>query len=184
MASVEMAADKNARETDDACAFAVSCERHRARLWRLVHSLARDAGDAEDLAQEAIVRAFGSRHTYRPDAPFEAWLCRIALHAAHDRRRSAWARRVFSLDAIPLSREADGECPDAAAVRRDGQRRMRAAVAALPVRQRVPVWLHFFEQFSLAEIARLEDVPESTVRSRLAAGLKRLRLVLEEDELL
>lgn len=176
-----MAAEKSA-ETDDACAFAALCERHRARLWRLVHSLARDPAEADDLAQEAIVRAFEARRAYRPDAPFEAWLCRIALHAAHDRRRSAWARRVFSLDSVPASREADGERPDAAAVRRDSQRRTRAAVAALPVRQRVPVWLHFFEQFSLAEISRLEAVPESTVRSRLAAGLKRLRIVLEDDE--
>ena len=71
----------------------------------------------------------------------------------------------------------------ATAERRAAQRRVRQAVAALPTPQRVPIWLHFFEEFSLAEIARLERIAESTVRSRVQAGMRRLARELQDMQL-
>ena len=182
----------------DAEAFAVVCERHRKRLWRLIASVSH-GGEAEDLAQEAVVRAFCALPGYRGDAPFDAWLCRIALNVAYDHRRSAWQRRVvtwwhggggdegggcgavFAGD-MPAGggREAHGESPEGIFARREVQRRVRAAVAALPARQRVPIWLHFFEGYTLAEVARLEQASESTLRSRVQAGLRRLSGSLED----
>ena len=50
----------------------------------------------------------------------------------------------------------------------------------LPAAQRVPIWLHYFEGFSVAEVARLEGAPEPTVRSRVRAGLRRLSLSLDD----
>jgi hypothetical protein len=73
-----------------------------------------------------------------------------------------------------------GETPEAAFARRDTQRRVREAVAALPTRERVPIWLVYFEGFTLAEVARLEGVPESTLRSRTQAGLRRLGTALSD----
>ena len=60
------------------------------------------------------------------------------------------------------------------------QRRVRRAVAALPARQSIPIWLHYFEGFNLVEVARLERVAESTVRSRIHAGLRRLSRTLHD----
>lgn len=171
----------------DASAFAQLCERHRERVWRIVHAAAPSRAEADDLVQEAIVRAYCARHTYRHQAPFEAWLCRIALNAAHDWRRSAWKRRVvswplfWSAENKPIDDDAT-ECPTETAARNDLSRRVRAAVAALPDRQRDPIWLHFFEEFTLAEIARLEGIAESTLRSRLQAGLGRLQKSLRDLE--
>ena len=163
----------------DLDAFVALCERHRTRVWRIVASIARGP-DADDLAQEAIVRAYGALGTYRAEAPFEAWLCRIALHVAHDYHRSAWRRRVVLWHRLPAVEPAWAESPESAVARREVQRRVRQAVAALPPKQRVPIWLHYFEEFTLAEVARLERVPESTIRSRVRAGLRRLSLSLED----
>jgi RNA polymerase sigma-70 factor (ECF subfamily) len=157
----------------DLDAFVTLCERHRTRVWRVVVSIARGP-DADDLAQEAIVRAYCALSTYRAEAPFEAWLCRIALHVAHDYQRSAWRRRVTLWQRAPEVDPGRTESPEAEVARREMQRRVRQAVAALPPNQRAPIWLHYFEEFSLAEVARLERVPESTIRSRVQAGLKRL----------
>lgn len=163
----------------DKTAFALVCERHRRRIWRIVTSVA--AGpDAEDLAQEAVIRAYGALRGYRGDAPFEAWLCRIAVNVAHDFQRSAWRRRVTLLDVTPARSQEPGESTEGAAERRELQRRVRQAVALLPAGQRTPIWLHYFEGFAVAEVARLERVPEGTVRSRLRAGLRRLSLSLED----
>jgi RNA polymerase sigma-70 factor (ECF subfamily) len=178
----------------DAGAFALLCERRRGRIWRVVASVVRGAAAAEteDLAQEAIVRAFCALDTYRGDAPFEAWLCRIALNVAHDHQRSAWRRRVVTFwqnssaaedtaaAAALLPGEAATESLEGLAERREMQRRVRAAVAALPASQRVPIWLHYFEGFTLAEVARLESVSESTLRSRVQAGLRRLSRLLSD----
>lgn len=173
----------------DSAAFARLCERYRSRLWRVVSSVTRGGADTEDLAQEAILRAWSSLRSYRGEASFEGWLCRIALNAAHDYQRSAWRKRVFLWDRSPLADSGGQEegatslpgggslvspSPHGEAERREVQRRVRTAVASLTTKERVPIWLIYFEEFSLAEVARLEGVPESTLRSRVRAGLKRL----------
>jgi RNA polymerase sigma-70 factor (ECF subfamily) len=163
----------------DTDAFVALCDRHRDRVWRIAASVV-TAVEADDLAQEAILRAFGARRTYSGEAPFAAWLCRIALNVARDYRRSAWRRRVCLVSELPAPEEAVDEAPHGIAERRELQRRVRQAVAALPERQRTPIWLHYFEGFSLAEIARLERAPEATLRSRVRAGLRRLSLALED----
>jgi RNA polymerase sigma-70 factor, ECF subfamily len=161
----------------DAASFVTLCGRHQARVWRIAASVARGA-DLEDLAQEAIVRAYCSLASYRAEAPFEAWLCRIALNAAHDYQRSAWRRRVQLAEEV--AGEEAGASPEGEVERRELQRRVRQAVAALPESQRGPIWLHYFEGFSLAEVARLEGVPEATLRSRVRAGLRRLSTSLAD----
>jgi RNA polymerase sigma-70 factor (ECF subfamily) len=162
----------------DLPSLAALCERHRERVWRIVRSIA-PGPEAEDLAQEAIIRAYRALRSYNGEAPFEAWLCRIALNAARDYQRSAWRRRVLLLESPPDPADAEAS-PEGEVERRDLQRRVRRAVAALPESQRVPIWLHYMEGFSLAEVARLERTPEATVRSRLRAGLRRLALALDD----
>jgi RNA polymerase sigma-70 factor (ECF subfamily) len=163
----------------DVAAFADLCERYRARIWRIAASVA-PGPDAEDVAQEALVRAYSALASYHGDAPFEAWLCRIVLNVARDHRRSAWHRRVLLFDRLPTPEATTCGALDGELERRELQRRVRQAVAALPERQRVPIWLHYFEGFSLAEVARLERAPEATIRSRARAGLQRLSLSLDD----
>ncbi len=159
-------------------AFATLCERSRTRLWRIVSSVA-PGPDREDLAQEAVVRAWCALRMYRAEASFESWLCRIALNTAHDYQKSAWKRRIrFWRTELPDTET--GEPLERLAERRAAQRRIRQAVAALPTPQRVPIWLHFFEEFSIAELARLEQTAESTIRSRVQSGLRRLAPLLHD----
>jgi RNA polymerase sigma-70 factor (ECF subfamily) len=160
-------------EAEDVGPFVALCERYRARLWRIVASVARDC-DADDLAQEAIIRAYCARNSYRGEASFEAWLCRIAINVAHDYQRSAWKRRVLCWSAAAEESLQAHPAPDEEAVRREMQRRIRKSVAALPQAQSTPIWLHYFESFSISEIAQLEATSESTIRSRIRAGLRRL----------
>jgi len=162
---------ESARQGDSGC-FGILCERHRARIWRIAASVA-DGADADDIAQDAVIRAYEALSRYRADAPFGAWLSRITVNAAHDHRRSAWKRRVRSLADV---REGAGPSLDAEelAMGRHTQRQIRRAVADLPERERVPIWLHYFDGFTVAEIARLSGEPEATLRSRVRSGLRRL----------
>jgi RNA polymerase sigma-70 factor (ECF subfamily) len=168
----------------DASAFAQLCEKYRLRVWRVAASVTKSNADADDLAQEAFVRAFGAVKNYRPEASFEAWLCRIALNAAQDYQKSAWRRKVMFWGTVRGGREESASSVDPSTdhivsphqetERRELRRRVRAAVAELKPREAVPIWLIYFEEFTLAEVARLESEPESTVRSRVRSGLKKL----------
>lgn len=162
----------------DAEAFVELCERHKSRIWRIATSVARGA-DAEDLAQDVVVRAYRALRTYQGHAPFAAWLCRIAVNAAYDYQRSAWQRKVLLFDHVGNEEETT-ESLEGEVERREVQRRVRSAVATLPDPQRIPIWLVYFEGFSIVEVARLEGAPEATVRSRMRAGLRRLSLSLED----
>ena len=163
----------------DRQAFVTLCEEQRTRLWRIAASVARGA-DVEDLAQDAVVRAYRSLASYAGEAPFGAWLCRIAVNVAHDYLRSGWRRRVTLCSGLSLPEAEGQETPQDTAERRELQRRVRQAVASLPEKQRTPIWLHYFEGFSIAEVARLEGAPEGTIRSRVTAGLRRLSLTLDD----
>ena len=172
----------------DSRAFARLCDLHRKRVWNVVASVTRKSADTDDLAQDALLRAWAALPGFRGEsAVFGAWLCRIALNAAHDWQKSAWRRRVL----VGLSSgNGDGDskvCPDVCApgpheetLRRETARSVRAAVLRLAPKERVPIWLVYFEEFSLAEVARMENVPESTVRSRIKKGLSRLQKPLQD----
>jgi RNA polymerase sigma-70 factor (ECF subfamily) len=161
----------------DAGAFADLCERHRDRIWRIVTSVAKGP-DAEDLVQEAVIRAYQSLNGYRRSAPFTAWLSKIALNAAHDYHRSAWKRRVFLAERPPDAEDLSSLTGEVE--RREMLRKVRDSVSRLPEKMRTPIWLHFFEDFSIAEIADLERTSESTIRARVKSGMSRLFVVLED----
>jgi RNA polymerase sigma-70 factor (ECF subfamily) len=164
----------------DRTAFSLLCERHKARLWGIAAGVAKGP-DAEDLAQEAIVRAWCAIETCRNPERFEAWLCRIAVNAAYDYHRSAWKRRVVFLAAAPSMDESEFvEDTIHTAARRETARKLRRAVASLPPKQCIAIWMHYFEQFSLAEIAMLEGAAESTIRSRIQVGMRRLHSILKD----
>lgn len=159
----------------DGDAFADLCERHRRRVWRTVSSVTKRTVDSEDLTQETFIKAYCALGSYRGDAPFGAYLTRIAVNVAHDFAKSAWKRRVtfWKVDRPDEPDDAALPVSDAASLA-DVKRRVRCAVATLGARERVPIHLIYFEEFSLAEVARLEGIPESTVRSRVKAGLRQL----------
>jgi RNA polymerase sigma-70 factor, ECF subfamily len=165
-------------------AFAALCERHRGRVWRAVSSVAPCSADAEDLAQDVFLRAYTGLSSYRGEASFSSWLTRIALNRAADYYKSAWCRRVFFWQTgTPPEQEDTSVLALSDEVMQRQQREMvRRAVAGLGVRERVPIWMIYFEEYSLAEVARLEQLPESTVRSRVKKGLRQLQLSLSDIE--
>ena len=173
----------NRARNGDSEAFAQLCETHRGRIWRTVSSVVRRKADAEDLAQETVIKAWQAIGSYRGEASLGSWLTRIALNTAHDHQKSAWMRRVcFWKEDRPD--EPDGALPiPEQAERQEQQRRVRTAVAGLGEKERTPIHLIYFEEYSIAEIARLEGVPESTIRSRVKVGLKRLSGALCEKEI-
>jgi RNA polymerase sigma-70 factor (ECF subfamily) len=138
--------------------------------------LSRNPDDGDDLFQEALLRAFAKLHTLRDEARFRAWFYAVLLSVHRNRSRHHFWRRFLSLDAA----RARGFDPPGADARdlheeRLGAARASRALASLPSVQREAVVLFELDGLSIEEIADLQDVTISAVKSRLARGRERLR---------
>lgn len=153
--------------------------------------LTRNREDAEDLVQEAAVRAFRSFHTFQEGTNFKAWFFRIMtnLYLNSYRQKQREPQVVEFEDAPDLylyaetrqaglhERSAD---PAALVLRKMESEHVAAAIAALPEEFRTVCALYFVREFSYQEIAEILDCPVGTVRSRLHRGRKALQRALWE----
>jgi RNA polymerase sigma-70 factor (ECF subfamily) len=158
-------------------AFRVLVERESANVIGLCRRMLGDPYEAEDVAQEAFLRAYRALPTYRGDGPFGAWVWRIAMRLAVARLK----RRSPALRADPTRAEGWLVDPDRSVdpVGRllDEEQRLEVldAIASLPEAQRQVVSLRFFSDRSLEQISLHTGTPVGTVKSRLHRGLAALR---------
>ena len=140
-------------------------------MFRVAFSVLRHRQDAEDVAQEAFVRAHRSFHQLRDRERFRAWLVRTTWRLAIDHLRTA-KRRVAreQLHALNASSTTDDT---AAASERASQ--LWEAIDALPEKLRIVVVLASMDGHDMAEVAALLGVPEGTVKSRLFMARKKLK---------
>ncbi len=146
---------------------------YRASYPRLVRTLAallKDRTAAEDCVQEAFVRAFKAWPHWRPDAPAEAWLHRIALNVAASQRRYQRLREIGQLLRRLGQPEVERD-PAAVTDRAD----LLDALRRLPAKQAAAIVLRHYHGYTNREIAAALNVPERTIASRLAAARERLR---------
>ena len=143
------------------------------RIFGTLITLVRDRATAEDCAQETYERAYRAWAGWKPDAPVEAWLHRIAINVAISDRRHERLRQAGEL-VRRLGRPAPGPDPSTAAERSD----LIRAMQKLPTKQAAALVLRHFHGYSNREIASAIGVPEQTVASRLAAARKQLQAVL------
>jgi RNA polymerase sigma-70 factor (ECF subfamily) len=166
----------------DRLAFAELVELYKDKLYNLGYRMMGNRTEAEDVAQEAFLRAYANLSKYNPNHKFSTWIYRIATNLCIDRMRKKKAD--FSLDA-----ELDGveggdmysrlpspeRTPEQQLVRTETQEEVQAAIAALPENYRAAVILKYLHDMSLQEIADILEVPVSTVKTRIHRGREALR---------
>jgi len=161
----------------DSAAFAVLFELHAAHVYRTAYLITRDAGRAEDVAQETFL-ILAQRLPALAPGPLRSWLGRVAANLSLNERRRAWE---LALDALPARQRELLEArdpvagPERALEQADDGALLRAAVAALAPRQRAMVVLRYYGDCSLEEIATALSCRPGTVRATLHQALKRLR---------
>jgi RNA polymerase sigma-70 factor (ECF subfamily) len=140
------------------------------RILYTIYGILGDRASAEDCTQDAFVRAFKAWNSWKPDAPAEAWLHRIAINVAYNHIRQRRMREVGEI-VRRLGRPAAGEDPATLA---EGSELFRA-LRKLPPDQAAAVVLRHHHGYTNREIAFALGAPESTVASRLAKAKERLR---------
>nr|WP_062337814.1 RNA polymerase sigma factor [Herbidospora sakaeratensis] len=140
------------------------------------------AGDeAEDVVQEAFVKAYRHLRSFRRDSAFRPWLLRIVANETHNATRSRGRRADLSVRLEAVRDGGGPEDPQDTAVAGDRSARLLAAVRALPDREREAVVCRYFLQLSEAETAEVLDCPIGSVKSRTHRGLRRLREEVDRE---
>jgi len=139
--------------------------------FRVARGVVHNSADAEEVAQEAFLRAYRNVARLREPKSFRAWVVRIAFRLALDRVRAGRRREVRETAWARTRPEATAE--DAAA-ESETRRRVRAALDELPEKFRIVLILTAIEGHSLENVAEMLDLPEGTVKSRMHFGRKKL----------
>jgi RNA polymerase sigma-70 factor, ECF subfamily len=157
----------------DAAAYDYLVAKYLRRVVAIAWGVVRNAHDAEDLAQEAFVKAYQNVGRFRAGEPFGPWIYRIVTNAALDTMKH---RNKFRHEAVaesePAARRDDAALP---AMSNEIAQRIDLAIGELPEMQRIVARLHLVEEFDHQEIAGMMDLSEGTVRSHLSLARKKLR---------
>ncbi len=141
--------------------------------FRVALGVLRRREDAEDVAQEAFLRAHRSFPAIRDRERFRSWLVRVAFRLALDRERGE-KRRTRREEVVALGEAARLESVEEAAIRSQMRGCVLQAVDALPEKLRITILLSAIQGHGTAEVAALLGVPEGTVKSRLHLARKAL----------
>jgi len=164
--------------------YEIIMRRYNQRLYRIARAILHDDAEAEDVMQDAYVRAYQHLDQFAARAPFSTWLTRIAVHEALARLRLR--NRNQSLDDIEsdgdLSMKMTSPSPDPEQSASGAQLRefLEEAVLSLPMSYRTVVMLRNIEELSTAETAQALDLTEQNVKVRLHRGLAMIRSRLFE----
>ena len=163
----------SAVKSGDAGSYDYLVSKYMKRVVSIAWGIVRNADDAEDLAQEAFVKAYQTIERFKPGEPFGPWIYRIVTNLALDvlKHRQRFRHEELT-DSHPAAR---GDRADLAAVSNELASRIDAAIQALPEMQRVVARLFLVEHFEHAEIAAMTQLSEGTVRSHLSLARAKLR---------
>ena len=162
----------------DGAAFAELVRPYQEMAFRTAYIVTRNAADAEDAAEDALVKAFYALPRFRAGAPLRPWLLRIVANEARNRRRSAKRREALMLRAGQEAPSGDAApSPEGQVITADERRRLLEALELLPDPQRLALVCRYLLELSEEETAAVLGVRPGTVKSRLSRALDRLKEV-------
>lgn len=139
--------------------------RYRDDVYRLAVSYTHNTQEAEDVCQTVFLRLLEAKDI--TPGKERSWLMQVTVNACRDILRSAWWKRT-----VPLE--------DAVSVSQSGVDEMGLLLQKLPPKYRVVLYLHYYEQYTTSEIAKLLQIPMGTVSTRLRRGKEQLKTMLKE----
>ena len=174
----------HATRLGDRDAFGILVDRHRARAVGLAAAMLGDAGEAEDVTQEALYQAYFGIDRLRDPSRFGEWLCGIAINLSKMALRRR--RLTLSLGDLDGGRVAHGfrledATPESEFEARELRETVRRAIGQLPEDMRAAVWMHYVEGLSYQEIGALFGIAPGTLRVQAHRARRKLREALIDE---
>lgn len=162
----------------DQAAFAEIVRLHQQAIYNVAYRMLGNTHDAEDVTQDAFIRAYQFFDRFDLDRPLAPWLKRIAVNVCLNRLKAQKPASSLDDDLPPPKDPHPG--PEAQTATRQRQEQIRAEIVRLPARYRAAIELRHFQELSYDEIARILKQPLSTVKSDLFRARKMLAERLKE----
>lgn len=166
----------------DQNAFAEIVDLYKDKIYQLCYRMLGNAHEAEDIAQEAFIRAFVNIHTYDMSKKFSTWLYRIATNLSIDRIRKKKPdyyldAEVSGTDGLTMYSQvsAEGALPEDEIETMELQETIQQEILKLPDKYRTVIVLKYIDELSLKEIGDILDIPIGTVKTRIHRGREALR---------
>ncbi len=166
----------------DQNAYADIVNLYQHKLYQICYRMLGNKQEAEDIAQEAFVRAYINLHSYDQKRKFSTWIYRIATNLCIDRIRKKKPdyyldAEVAGTDGLDMYSQiaADEQLPEEAVEQMELQDRIQYEISRLPDKYRSVIVLKYIEELSLQEISDILDMPLGTVKTRIHRGREALR---------
>jgi RNA polymerase sigma-70 factor (ECF subfamily) len=165
----------------DVAAYEQIVRRYSQPVFRAAYLVTRSRADAQEAAQDALIKAYRSLGRFRTEAPLRPWLLRIAVNEARNRVRSAARRDALALRAAAERPPADADpSPEAAVLAAERRRELLAALERLREEDQLVIACRYFLELTERETGDVLSWRPGTVKSRLSRALARLRIELSE----
>lgn len=164
----------------DVSAFGELVNRHQRAVYGVVCRMIDDKDDVDDVVQEVFVQAYRAITSFRGNAAFSTWIYRIAVNTSIKQMKKSKIRQAASID-DPVTglgdtlQASDVECPEVLAERSARDRALKEAIDALPEKHKAVVVLHYFQNLTCEDIAKIMECTVGTVWSRLHYACKKLQ---------
>lgn len=146
-------------------------QRYKDAIFRLAYSYTKNHFDAEDVTQNVLLQLYKTDKVFQSDAHLKNWLMRVTVNHCKNLFRAPW-RKHENLE----------DYANTLAFQEETSKELFCLVMGLDKKYRVALLLHYYEGYSIREIARIMDIPENTVSTRLARGRKLLKELITEVE--
>lgn len=163
-------------------AFSELVELYKDKVYQISYRMLKDAYEAEDIAQEAFIRAYTNISSYDPKRKFSTWLFTIVTNLSIDRIRKR--KPDYFLDAEKEGNEgysmystlpSDEPGPEEKVEKLELQNQIQDRISSLPPLYRSIIVLRYIEELSIKEIGHILNIPEGTVKTRIHRGREALR---------
>ncbi|MCM3735791.1 sigma-70 family RNA polymerase sigma factor [Bacillus cytotoxicus] len=149
-------------------------------ILQLVYSYVNNKEVAEDLTQDIFVKCYKSLHTYKGKSKLRTWLWRIAINHCKDYIKSWYNKKVIVTENESTYTGVQKESVEQTVIQNDEDHRLASAVMNLPIKYREVIYLFYFEELPIKDIAMVIEVKENTIKTRLKRAKELLKIGLEE----
>lgn len=149
-------------------------------LVRLAFTYVKDSDTAKEIVQNVFVTVYSKLHTFRKESSLKTWLYRITINKSKDYLKSWHVKNrqplaSTHLEALPQSPSAESHV-----MNEQLALQVKQALFRIPKKYRTPVYLYYYEEFSVIEIAELLQTSTNTIKTRLRRGREKLKGLLQE----
>ncbi|WII73520.1 sigma-70 family RNA polymerase sigma factor [Bdellovibrio sp. 22V] len=164
-------------KSGDRRAFSELVKRHQRSVLRLSLRFVKDMDTAEDVTQEAFIKAYEKLNSFEGRASFKSWLFQIAVNTARNKIRE-WKRETVDIDDVQLAVDAEAESTLVHTAVADI---LHKEVEKLPFKQKTALVLRVYEDLSFNEIADIMECPYDTAKANYRHALMKLRQTFEQQ---